>query len=602
MGDEESDSHNGSMVINDITSEAQFWAELHDIVSPDLSTSTASLSSSFSSSTSSLEDHEQIDDALRKYLEFTSRWKNTYLHTEYDIARCCWKLLDSELFKKNEDYVRRQILYCLLQDDEPATLHLVAAVLLFDGRANEVTFEVMQAEGTFQRLVELVRRGSESGDGDQEGDDGSLRRLLLELLFEMSRIQKLSREDLRVVDDEFILYLFQLIEELSADAEDPYHYPIIRVLLVLNEQYMCIANPASSPDGETEPQGMTNRILKLLSLHGPIYRTFGENLILLLNRETELGPQLLILKLLYLLFTTPSTYEYFYTNDLNVLVDVIIRNLLDLDESHDSDLAPDRDGQRALRHTYLRVLCPLLKNTQLTHEGQNYKREEVRRLLYLLIDRTSAHFAPVDETVIRLVIRIKQIEWIRDEGDEDVMAEAIEEKLKEAASSVGTNGSASSNGGDEVVAKKLLGMSLTEAAESSLSVSVTDVTAKVVKAKPKPSVPVPRRMRKTSKVAAHSASNSNGSVTTQGAVVRDGLEEKLAEVPSEEKQEEPETTQAAMVEPELKKRPKLPPAPPKSKYGRKMTGNKLKPTGLSGVDLPVRSDSRSPFADENAAT
>lgn len=78
---------------------------------------------------------------------------------------------------------------------------------------------------------------------------------------------------------------------------------------------------------------MTNRVLKILSSHGPLYRTFGENLILVLNREASLSPQLLILKLLYLLFTTPSTYEYFYTNDLNVLVDVIIRNLLDLDPS-----------------------------------------------------------------------------------------------------------------------------------------------------------------------------------------------------------------------------------------------------------------------------
>ena len=44
----------------------------------------------------------------------------------------------------------------------------------------------------------------------------------------------------------------------------------------------------------------------------------------------------MILKLLYLLFTTTATYEYFYDNDLRVLVDVIIRNLLDLpDEAKD---------------------------------------------------------------------------------------------------------------------------------------------------------------------------------------------------------------------------------------------------------------------------
>ena len=42
--------------------------------------------------------------------------------------------------------------------------------------------------------------------------------------------------------------------------------------------------------------------------------------------------QLLILKILYLLFTTPGTQEYFYTNDLRVLLDVFIRDLVDLPE------------------------------------------------------------------------------------------------------------------------------------------------------------------------------------------------------------------------------------------------------------------------------
>ena len=55
--------------------------------------------------------------------------------------------------------------------------------------------------------------------------------------------------------------------------------------------------------------------------------------------------QLLILKLLYLLFTTPGTEEYFYTNDLRVLVDVFIRELLDLpDESESVSGCSSRSG------------------------------------------------------------------------------------------------------------------------------------------------------------------------------------------------------------------------------------------------------------------
>ena len=258
--------------------------------------------------------------------------------------------------------------------------------------------------------------------------------------------------------------------------------------LVLNEQYMCLANTPLSPESNV---AVTNRILKILSAYGPSYRTFGENLILLLNRESALSAQLLILKLLYLLFTTPPTYEYFYTNDLHVLVDVIIRNLLDLDPGiHESDVAQDggeHDGQKALRHTYLRVLCPLLKNTQLAREGNNYKREEVRKLLHLLVNRSSAHFAPVDETVLRLVIRCKQVEWLKEEGDEQ--DEEIERKLAEVAPK------------DKEVANKMLGMSLDDAGVSSLSIA--DVSAKVTKEKP--SVPAPRRNKRK---------KTNGSTTS----------------------------------------------------------------------------------------
>lgn len=40
--------------------------------------------------------------------------------------------------------------------------------------------------------------------------------------------------------------------------------------------------------------------------------------------------------MLYLLFTTPGTQEYFYTNDLRVLVDVFIRELNNLSDENES--------------------------------------------------------------------------------------------------------------------------------------------------------------------------------------------------------------------------------------------------------------------------
>jgi len=106
--------------------------------------------------------------------------------------------------------VRRQIIYCILQvcaldytlvghrrvwlikeqEEDNPTLHIVAAFLLYDGRnsKDDEVFEMMHTEGTFARLVELVQMNSVQ-------DDVRLHQMLLELLYESSRIQRLTYED-----------------------------------------------------------------------------------------------------------------------------------------------------------------------------------------------------------------------------------------------------------------------------------------------------------------------------------------------------------------------------------------------------------------------
>ncbi|KAI0875315.1 hypothetical protein GGS24DRAFT_296849 [Hypoxylon argillaceum] len=340
--------------------------------------------------------HEAIDDALRIWLSLASRCRTEFALSEDDVAACSQHLLQGNLFLANPEYVRTQIIYSLLQDDETAHLYPIASFLLLDGRANEATFRKMIEESCFHRLIELI-------NGRKE-DDPPLHRLLLELIYEMSRIQKLRIQDLVHVDDCFVNYLFELTELLSDDVNDPCHYPIIRVLLVLNEQYM-VASATAVADPSPLPAPLTNRVVKCLSLYGIHYKTFGENLILLLNRETETSMQLLILKLLYLVFTTKATYEYFYTNDLHVLIDVIIRNLLDLPNELTS-----------LRHTYLRVLFPLLAHTPLS-QPPHYKKKEIQKVMNLLAGTGNGHFEAADETTLRLVDRVAKVKWLLEDAN-----------------------------------------------------------------------------------------------------------------------------------------------------------------------------------------
>ncbi|KAE8379632.1 hypothetical protein BDV26DRAFT_291090 [Aspergillus bertholletiae] len=386
-----------------LENEQQFWDEIQEIVSV--------LCSS----------EDLIDNALRSYLNLATKYKDEYLQTELDVTRCSYKLLSSKVFASHADYVRRQMIYGLLQDDDPDTLYLISSFLLFDGRQNEFALHMMNEEGAFPRLLELLQAQNRKEEAEDDGT--GLHRLFMDLIYEMSRIQRIKIEDLVLVDDGFVKSLFDIIEDLSYDSTDPYHYTVIRVLLVLSEQFMISAH---DPVDEKNSTPLTNKVIKILSMHGNLYKTFGENIILLINREAETSLQLLTLKLLYLIFTTPTTFEYFYTNDLHVLVDILIRNLLDLPEE-----------ASALRHTYLRVLYPLLAHTQLKMPP-HYKRDELRRMLSILVrgqlssneagEEKITHFDEVDETTRRLVIRCATVDWLLDEGPDAQVSKESEEE------------------------------------------------------------------------------------------------------------------------------------------------------------------------------
>ena len=216
--------------------------------------------------------------------------------------------------------------------------------------------------------------------------------------------------------------------------------------LVFNEQYLVHSTLAPS---EPPCKLLTNRVLKILATHGHKYKTFGENLIFLLNRETEISCQLLILKLLYLLFSSASTSEYFYTNDLHVLLDVVLRNLLDL--PYDSSPAA------SLRQTYLRVLYPLLTKSQLAYPPY-YKRSAIQHTLEMLLVSNPTgwqHFGPVDPTTERLVSRCLDISWLH----------ADKESFPDSGANSPTSRRSSKSG-----IQKVLGMSVPGATRSDLSV------------------------------------------------------------------------------------------------------------------------------------
>lgn len=293
---------------------------------------------------------------------------------------------------------------------------------------------------------------------DEEWVDGlppiehRLRLPATQLLYEVCRVMRLTESELDLFTDTFIDYLFDTVEQSRSDRDDVLGQAVVKLILALNEQFMVWSLPkhqkraeqirssshtnlaTSKEEGDNEhlgvparpsrprahsvapvslatigkEQGHTceegvveetkrhNRVLVVLMRRLGSSKAFGEFMCFMLNRAEDvetpegLGAQLIILKMLYLLFTTPGTQEYFYSNDLRVVIDVFIRMLIDL---------PDELNQ--LRHTMLRVLYPLLCNSQM--KADTYKRSQLILVLNSLV--ANEHIRDVDATTKRLVNR-----------------------------------------------------------------------------------------------------------------------------------------------------------------------------------------------------
>ncbi|KAM3556211.1 hypothetical protein MY1884_005184 [Beauveria asiatica] len=350
-----------------------------------------------------------IDNALREWLRLTVMFRDAFPGSEDDMTKCTQKLLGSDLFCGNKDYVRNQIIHSLLQEDNAGPLYVLVDFLLVDGRTEEVLFLRMIEASCFRRLVDLMR-GSKK-------DDPRLHSRLSQLMYEMLSGVRLPTEDLSYVDDGFVSYLFQILEGAPDEVMDPHHHSIFRFLLVLNEQYMLhVVDPS-----DTALAILPNRVVKYLAIGGLSFRTFGSKVILLLDRETGMAQQLLILKLLYLVFTTKATSHYFATKDLRLLLDIFIRNL-----SHLSDKMP-------LIHTYLRVLYPLLAHSQLNRPPY-YKRDEILKAIKLPARLRNERNMTHNATTSRLIERVSKVEWLAEEEARDFKPEQAKHRRQAAPS------------------------------------------------------------------------------------------------------------------------------------------------------------------------
>ncbi|KAG7450939.1 uncharacterized protein BT62DRAFT_984253 [Guyanagaster necrorhizus] len=357
----------------------QFWSELDDILTmPRGAPPTL----------------QQLDGMMNRWLGICAIYHELYLQTPLQLEHAVDLLLDSELWAFHSERMCENLAETAKSNTDPHAQLVTFNVLLRYGQRKTDFFRAQRRWGTLvpllmdHTLVEI----DENEDGVIEA---KLRLVGVRLLYEVCRWQKLSVAELRVFDDSFIDYLFDLVEQTRHVQDETFNYSVIKLIVAFNEQFM-VASICDREQSGVEQ----NRVLRVLMRRLGSSKTFGENMIFMLNRaqrtSDDLCMQLLVLKLIYLLFTTKGTEEYFYTNDLCVLVDVFLREVVDLDEDSES-----------LRHTYLRVLHPLLTKTQL--KDVPYKRPQIKCALESLVRDSRIH--DINPTTKRLVERCLGGEW-----------------------------------------------------------------------------------------------------------------------------------------------------------------------------------------------
>ncbi|KIM41429.1 hypothetical protein M413DRAFT_18955 [Hebeloma cylindrosporum] len=391
-------------IVYHIESAQQFWSELEDVLRlPEDDAPTL----------------EMLDSTLRRFIALCATYHEQYLQSPLQIEHACNLLTESELFEFHSERMLEIIIDDAQTITDPHSVFVFYEVLFHYGHRRPDFFRSHKrlqpllpllmdhilveidpdTEDTYVGTTAIGRSASYSSVPIPI--EAKVRSLSVKTLYEVCKVQTLSVQDLKIFGDSFIGYLFDLVEQTKYMHDETFNYSVIKLIIALNEQFMVAglgdeeANPNSGKAAEPK-----NRVIRVMMRRLGTCKTFGENMIFMLNRAKrtpeDFCVKLLILKILYVLFSNKGTCEFFYTNDLCVLVDVFLRELADLDEDSES-----------LRHTYLRVLHPLLTRTQL--RDVPYKRPQILVALEAMIGHSKIR--DVNSTTKRLVERCLSGPW-----------------------------------------------------------------------------------------------------------------------------------------------------------------------------------------------
>lgn len=371
-------------------------------------------------------DNELYDDSryavinsnLVKYLKFATDSYKEYINTDTDLYRMALTLVESKIFSQNLKFCISKLLSLLTIDLLDMNMKFfISYILLFESKNNLNSLTMMiNFQGftvfyntLYTQFAYLEKYSRENGYSNGTETETELTDLdfsiidemkqistvLMDLLYQLLKYCKCSISNIQIVDNFFVHFMMHSIR--SDTTSDLFSSSEFKVLLALNEQYVMFAKEYK----------IENKVFKFL-LNQSVSTNFIELLLLKFNRSTDPSLQIMMCKIIYLILTTTENniaMNFFYLNDLNVFVDVLIRELQNISEN-----------QENLRNTFLRVLIPLLKNTELSKT--HYRKDDLSELLRYL--STQDNFCSTDnvgdeqKTTVKLAFKaLNEVDWLQ---------------------------------------------------------------------------------------------------------------------------------------------------------------------------------------------
>lgn len=369
-------------------------------------------------------DKNAANSALVAYLKVITDAYKVFINTDRDLYRMALILVESKLFEQDREFCLSKLLSLLNIDLLELNMKFfISYILLCEAKKNLNSLSIMlEFQGftvfyntLYTQFAYLHKYGNEGDDSINDelqnitdvdiiiiDEMKQISTVLMDILFQVFKFCKCTISNVQLVDNFFVHYLMSSIR--SDTTSDLFNNAQFKLLLALNEQYMMFRKEYK----------LENKVFKYL-INTTLSQSFTELLLLKFNRTTDCSLQIMMCKVLYNILSFKEDdlcRNFFYLNDLNVFVDVLLRELQNIS-----------DVNEGLRNTFLRVLIPLLKNTELAKT--HYRKDDLRSLLKYL--STLDNICPSDnvkdehKTTVKLAFKcLTEVEWLGFNSNENI--------------------------------------------------------------------------------------------------------------------------------------------------------------------------------------